>query len=59
MIQQRIYAGTVEGGECDSMLQEGRQTFSKQLSANIAAFSTLKGHGKADQQVHVETAGKP
>ena len=26
---------------------------------NIAAFSALKGHGKADQQVHVETSGKP
>ena len=49
----------MEGGECDSMLQEGWQTFSKQLSANIAAFSALKGHGKADQQVHVETSGKP
>ena len=53
------YAGIVEGGECDSMLQEGWQTFPKQLLANIAAFSALKGHGKADQQVHVETSGKP
>ena len=33
-------------GKCDSMLQEGCQTFSKQLSANITAFSALKGHGK-------------